>query len=246
MEKRPDIDRRRAGELAECSGAPPEWRFPDTVRGVLEVDLGDVVSRVRASPGLVAADENNWAVRMQATRKRFGKDSKRIYGHFVVLPDPDDKVSAEERAHVADEWAGAMLPGFEHAVVIHDDNKTGITHDHVVVNTVHPKTGHKIQVSDGDIYRQWDKLQRICEDHGLVFHRPGGGEHAMRACAAKHGAECTEDALRARLGADFDAMWHGRPSADACVPPAARALRERHNVHAPGSSWAPVDRTMGD
>lgn len=144
------------------------------MRGVLEVDLGDVASRIRASPGLVAADENSWAVRMQAMRKRFGKDSKRIYGHFVVLPDPDDKVSAEERAHVADEWAGAMLPGFEHAVVIHDDNKTGITYDRVVVNTVHPKTGYKIQVSDSDIYRQWDKLQRTCEDHGLVFHRPGG------------------------------------------------------------------------
>ena len=143
------------------------------MRGVLEVDLGDVVSRVRASPGLVAADENSWAVRMQATRNRFGKDSKRIYGHFVVLPDPDDKVSAEKRADVADEWAEAIFPGFEHTVVIHDDNKTGITYDRVVVNTVHPKTGYKIQVSDGDIYRQWDKLQRTCEDHGLVFHRPG-------------------------------------------------------------------------
>ena len=110
---------------------------------------------------------------MQATRKRFGKDSKRIYGHFVVLPDPDDKVFAGECADAADEWAEAMPPGSERAVVVHDDNKNGIIHARVVVNTVHPKAGYKIQVSDGDIYHQWDKLQRICEDHGLVFYRPG-------------------------------------------------------------------------
>lgn len=183
---------------------------------------------------------------MQATRKRFGKDSKRIYGHFIVSPDPDDKVFAGECADVADEWAEAMLSGSEHTVVVHDDNKDGITHDHVVVNTVHPKAGYKIQVSDGDKYHQWDKLQRTCEDHGLAFHHPEGGEHAMRTCAAKLGAEYTGDALRARLGADFDAMWHGKPSADVYVSSAMRALRERHNVHAPGSSWAPADRTMGD
>lgn len=179
-------------------------------------------------------------------RMRFGKDSKKIYGHFIVSPDPDDKVFAGECADVADEWAEAMLPGSEHTVVVHDDNKNGIIHAHVVVNTVHPKAGYKIQVSDGDKYRQWDKLQRICEDYGLVFHHPEGGEHAMGACAAKLGAEYTEDALRARLGADFDAIRHGKPSADVYVPPAARALRERHNVHALGSSWAPADRTMGD
>lgn len=296
------------------------------IKDYLEHGHGAIESRVRAfrsSPGLVAADENNWAARMQATRMRYGKDSKRTYGHFIVSPDPEDKVSAEECADVADEWAEAMFPGFEHVVVVHDDNKNGITHAHVVVNTVHPKTGYKIQVSDGDIYRQWDKLQKICEEHGLrdlpqfkewrqrleeseqrakteaweraagsrswkeqirgavdrsaeaasswedflerlastgvtvtresakrgrglVFHHPEGGEHAMRVRAAKLGAEYTEDALRARLGVDFDTMWHKAPERDAYAPPAARALRERHNVHAPGSPWAPADRTMED
>lgn len=167
--------------------------FPDTVRGVLEVDLGDVVSRVRVSPGLVVADENSWAARMQAMRMRFGKDSKRIYDHFIVSPDPDDKVFAGECADAADEWAEAMLPGSERAVVVHDDNKNGIIHAHVVVNTVHPKAGYKIQVSDGDIYHQWDKLQRICEDHGLVFYRPGG----RRAC--REGAR-SEARLQVRRG----------------------------------------------
>ena len=295
------------------------------IKDYLEHGHGAIESRVRAfrsSPSLLA-DENSWAEAMRRTREHFGKDHGRIYGHFIVSPDPDDKVSAEECADVAREWVESMFPGYEYVVVVHDDNRNGITHAHVVLNSVHPDTGYKTHISNEEIDRQWDKLQRICEEHGLrdlpqaaecaarraeteqrakteaweratgsrswkeqirgavdrsaeaatswedflgrlastgvtvtresakrgrglVFHHPEGGEHAMRVRAAKLGAEYTEDALRARLGVDFDAMWHKAPERDAYVPPAARALRERHNVHAPGSPWAPADRTMED
>lgn len=57
----------------------------------------------------------------------------------------------------------------------------------------------------------------------------------MRVRAARLGSKYAEDALRERLGVGFDAMWYRKPSADACVSPAAGALRGRHNVHAPGS-----------
>lgn len=58
-----------------------------------------------------------------------------------MSPGPDDKVFAEECVDVADEWAEAMFPRFEHVVVVHDNNKNGIIHAYVVVSTVHPKIG---------------------------------------------------------------------------------------------------------
>lgn len=64
--------------------------------------------------------------------------------------------------------------------------------------------------------------------------------------AARLGSEYAEDALRERLGVDFDAMWHRKPSADAYVSPAVRILRGRHNAHAPDSPWTPADCTMED
>lgn len=118
------------------------------IKDYLEHGHSAIESRVRAfhsSPSLLA-DENSWAEAMRHTREHYGKDHGRIYGHFIVSPDPGDKVSAEECADVAREWAESMFPGFEYVVVVHDDNKNGITHAHVVLNSVHPDTGYKVQI----------------------------------------------------------------------------------------------------
>lgn len=112
---------------------------------------------------------DGWAEVMDQTRRAWGKDgpSRRSYYHFVISPDPADHCGVEEARDVAREWATAMYPDAEWAVVVHDDNETGIPHAHVVVNAVYPSTGRMVHRTDDDVKAEARAVQSICEAHGL-------------------------------------------------------------------------------
>ena len=118
---------------------------------------------------LPAEGPGGWADVMDQTRRAWGKDgpSRRSYYHFVISPDPADHCGAEEARDVAREWATAMYPDAEWAVVVHDDNETGIPHAHVVVNAVYPSTGRMVHRTDDDVKAEARAVQAICEAHGL-------------------------------------------------------------------------------
>ena len=292
------------------------------IKDYLEHGHGAIESRVRAyrSSPSIPVDENSWAQWMQATREQYGKDSGRTYGHFVISPDPKDKVSAEECADVAAEWAEGMFPGCEWVVIIHDDNKDKITHAHIVVNAVHPDTGMKIQISASEIDNHWDVLQQICREHGirdlpeaaeysrrrekteqaakrdhwereagsrswkerirgavdlscseaedwdrfigllrdrgvehwreratrgggLVFHIADAPPTSMRVRAANLGSAYTEEALRDRLGTDFDGIW-AKQAKGPLSTDASKRCRDRTGSHAPGSPLGPSEPTL--
>ena len=110
-----------------------------------------------------------WADVMDQTRRAWGKDgpSRRSYYHFVISPDPADHCGVEEARAVAREWATAMYPDAEWAVVVHDDNEAGIPHAHVVVNAVYPSTGRMVHRTDEDVKAEARVVQAICGAHGL-------------------------------------------------------------------------------
>ena len=110
-----------------------------------------------------------WADVMDQTRQAWGKDgeNRRSYYHFMISPDPADHCGVEETLEVAREWATAMYPDAEWAIVVHDDNRARIPHAHIVLNSVYPMTGKMVHRTDSDVVAEDRLVQNICEAHGL-------------------------------------------------------------------------------
>lgn len=128
--------------------------------------------RVRAerlSPNLTQLNDSkyDWAQEMLDTKRAWGKEAGRQYYHFVFSPDPQDKVGVDEVADMAAEWAGNMYPEGQWAVEVHDDNTNHIPHAHIILNSVLPKTGYKVQRSNTKIIQEARAAQKIAEKHGL-------------------------------------------------------------------------------
>lgn len=122
----------------------------------------------RLSPNLTQVSDSkyDWAQEMLDTKRAWGKETGRQYYHFVFSPDPQDKVGVDEVADMAAEWAGDMYPEGQWAVEVHDDNTHHIPHAHIILNSVLPKTGYKIQRSNRKIIAEARAAQSIAEKHG--------------------------------------------------------------------------------
>ena len=70
----------------------------------------------------------DWAEAMDRTRRLYGNDSAwrgrraRTYKHYVVSPDPKDRISLDGLRALATGWARKCFPDHEVAIVYHDDN----------------------------------------------------------------------------------------------------------------------------
>ena len=117
----------------------------------------------------------DWAAEMDRTRRLAGNDSPwgtrraRTFKHYVVSPDPGDRVSLETLREVATRWARDCFPDFEVAIVYHDDNRGRIPHAHVVVNNTSLETGRRLQDPDPGALN--GRLQEIARDAGLSHFR---------------------------------------------------------------------------
>ena len=118
----------------------------------------------------------DWARAMDSTRRAFGNDlpwrGKRVrtYKHYVVSPDPKDRISLEALRDLALSWAIEHFADHEVAIVYHDDNQNGIPHAHVVVNNTNLDTGRRLQ--DPDPKALAASLQKLAEARGLRALRP--------------------------------------------------------------------------
>ena len=134
----------------------------------------------------------DWAEAMDGTRRLYGNDSAwrgrraRTYKHYVVSPDPKDRVSLDGLRALATGWA-RVLPDHEVAIVYHDDNAGGIPHAHVVVNNTNLETGRRLQ--DPDLKALARSLQGAAESLGMspleggpaLGRRRSGGAPASEA-----------------------------------------------------------------
>ena len=131
------------------------------------------------------ADKRNWDVRMDKTRSFEGNDrdwgSKRavFYRHFVISPDPKDKVELETLRELTTEWAtyffgNGFEPGvkgcYEVAIVYHDDNTNHVPHAHIIVNNTDLLSGRRLHFDNRDAQVDLpDKLQQISKKYGLRY-----------------------------------------------------------------------------
>ena len=113
----------------------------------------------------------DWAEAMDRTRRLYGNDSAwrgrraRTYKHYVVSPDPKDRVSLDGLRALATGWARECFPDHEVAIVYHDDNAGGIPHAHVVVNNTNLETGRRLQDPDPKALAR--SLQGVAESLGM-------------------------------------------------------------------------------
>lgn len=117
----------------------------------------------------------DWAESMDATRHACGNDTPyrgkpaRTFKHFVMSPDPQDGLGAEQVAELAQAWARKHFADFEVAIVLHDDNEGRIPHAHVVVNNTNLVTERRLRTPDPlELNRS---LQDLAEERGLRFMR---------------------------------------------------------------------------
>lgn len=136
------------------------------------VDVQDYLERegraeaIAVSPSI--GDPSKWAERMDAHRRRAGKDFGRKWYHFVLSPDPADYPTVDDVMALARDWVEQNYPGREWAVAIHADNEHEVRHAHVILNAYDPVTGGKIQRSNAKVRDEWDSCQLLGQAHGMT------------------------------------------------------------------------------
>lgn len=115
--------------------------------------------------------EYDWAAAMDATRHELGNDKPwgkmraRTYKHYIVSPDPEDRIDLVTLRDLATAWASEHFGDYEVAIVYHDDNASGIPHAHIIVNNTNLETGRRLQ--DPDPTGLNHSLQRMADERRL-------------------------------------------------------------------------------
>ena len=70
------------------------------------------------------------------------------YRHYIVSPDPADKIDLERLRELACAWARRHFGEYQVAIVYHDDNENRIPHAHIIVNNTNVESGRRLHVPD--------------------------------------------------------------------------------------------------
>ena len=115
----------------------------------------------------------DWADEMDLTRIANGNDTPwrgkraRTYMHFVVSPDPKDKITLQQLRELTKAWIRENWNDFECAAVFHDDNVNEVMHAHVIVNNTNLVTGNRFQ--NPNPRQMQASIQRLAQERGLSF-----------------------------------------------------------------------------
>lgn len=131
-----------------------------------------------------------WAAEMNEFRSLYGNDEPYrgkpaiTYRHYIVSPDPADKIDLERLRELSIAWAQKHFGEYQVAVVYHDDNEHAIPHAHIVVNNTNVETGKRLHVPQPKELNR--DLQQMARERGLgyftdrpsVFNRRAKGGEA--------------------------------------------------------------------
>lgn len=119
----------------------------------------------------VLKDAVEWADEMDATRAGNGNDEAyegrraRTYKHFIISPDPDDRIDLAALRELAGAWAMKFFEDYQVAVVYHDDNESRIPHAHLIVNCTNLVTGNRLHTDNP--FELNRALQDMARERGL-------------------------------------------------------------------------------
>ena len=144
----------------------------------------------------------DWAAEMDLTRIANGNDTPwrgkraRTYMHFIVSPDPKDKVTLPQLRELTRAWVRENWDDYECAAVFHDDNANEVMHAHVVVNNTNLATGNRFQ--NPDPRKMQASIQRLAEERGLSFFVGVSDEEKRRSAAKGRAAPKTRQVVYVR------------------------------------------------
>jgi hypothetical protein len=142
-----------------------------------------------------------WADEMDATRAQNGNDESyegrraRTYKHFIISPDPEDRIGLPALRELAGAWAMRFFGDYQVAIVYHDDNAGGIPHAHLVVNCTNLRTGNRLHTENP--FELNRALQDMARERGLrgLSNEMGHSEGVARL-AAKDAPEAGQRTLQ--------------------------------------------------
>lgn len=114
-----------------------------------------------------------WAAEMDELRALHGNGEPYrgkpavTYRHYIVSPDPADKIDLETLRELTCSWTRKHFGGYQVAIVYHDDNEHHIPHAHVVVNNTNVETGRRLHVPDPKGLNR--DLQQMARERGLGY-----------------------------------------------------------------------------
>ena len=134
-----------------------------------------------------------WAAEMDELRALYGNGEPYrgkpaiTYRHYIVSPDPADKIDLERLRELALAWAKRHFGDYQVVIVYHNDNEHAIPHAHIVVNNTNVETGKRLHVPDPKGLNR--DLQQMARERGLgyltdkpsVFGRHAKGGEARTA-----------------------------------------------------------------
>lgn len=189
----------------------------------------------------------NWARYFDEVRAKNGNDRRRrhrsgpragrlmnnnMWYHYVISPDPDDRVELSELRELACAWAREFFGDVSVAIAYHDDNERGIPHAHVIVNNTHLRDGKKVHVSRAEARRMNVWLQEESAARGLSWFM----RSADAAAGSKGYVNVKGERARAR-GGEPDGPAPGLPAGPAQDPGAVLTARERNILSEKRTSW---------
>lgn len=130
-----------------------------------------------------------WAAEMDEVRALYGNGEPYrgkpaiTYRHYIVSPDPADKIDLERLRELALAWARKHFGEYQVAIVYHNDNEHAIPHAHIVVNNTNVETGRRLHVPDPKgLNRDLQEMARerslgyLADKHHLYNRQAKGGE----------------------------------------------------------------------
>ena len=130
---------------------------------------GNVILCHSHSDNIMSDGERGWESEFVDTKRQWGKMKGKPYYHFIISPDPKDKVSPEDCLRLAEEWVEENFNGAQWYACVHKAEESHIIHAHVIINSVYPDTGRKIHRTPNDIRHESKSLQRIAsERYGMT------------------------------------------------------------------------------
>ena len=114
-----------------------------------------------------------WAAEMDELRALYGNGepyrgkSAITYRHYIVSPDPADKIDLERLRELSVAWAQKHFGDYQVAIVYHDDNEHAIPHAHIIVNNTNVETGKRLHVPQPKELNR--DLQQMARERGLGY-----------------------------------------------------------------------------
>ena len=109
-------------------------------------------------------DADHAAEEMETVSKAFGKTDKTKVRHFILSFSPEENMTANEVAHIADQVAGHYSDRHQIVYAVHED--TNCPHAHFAMNHVSFRDGRHYYGTKQDYYAFQEHIKKILRPYG--------------------------------------------------------------------------------